>query len=115
MDVDALFRLKGVVEASTQQPTGRPEQGHVASYPRIRSEVRAAIGSELHDEFDRLFPEQLATHGRPWGVQVPQAIGLITQMAGWLGGTIEAAILQQRIQADAAEKAKLAERRTGFG
>jgi len=35
---------------------------------------------------------------------------LINQLAGWLGGIIEAAILDQRIRAEGEERAK----RTGF-
>lgn len=111
MDVGFLLRIKGTLEAATVQSLGRPEQGQAASYPRLRSEVAAALDDgSLRDELDRLFPEELSSKGRPWGVQAGEAVVLMNQLAGWLGGLIEAAVLDQRIQAEAKERAK----RTGF-
>jgi hypothetical protein len=43
--------------------------------------------------------------------QGEEAIVLMKQLAGWHGGLIEEAILEQRILVEAEEKAK----RTGFG
>ena len=112
MDVDFLLRLKGTLEASSVQPHDRPAQAHAQAYPRIRAEVEAALDDDsLREEFDRLFPAELGSAGRPWGAQGEEAIVLMNQLAGWLGGLIEAAILDRRVRAEAEERAK----RTGFG
>lgn len=112
MDVGTLFRLKGVVEAAAQQPTGNLSEAHIFSYRRVRTEVRMAIDPPHGDEFDRLFPEDAAAWdgGGPYGSAATEAIVLMNQMAGWLDGIIQAAVLDQRIRVEAEEKAK----RTGF-
>jgi hypothetical protein len=107
MDVERLMRLKGTVEASKEAPLG---PGLVASFGRIRAEVSEAVGPAYAQELNRLFPEELKTTGQPWGAQATEAQTLLGQMAGWLDGMIEAAILDRRIQADADAKA----RQTGF-
>jgi hypothetical protein len=112
MDVSFLLRMKGLLESSAAQPRGRPGQGHAQAYPRIRAEVEAGLQDEaLRDELDRLFPAELASAQRPWGAQGEEAIVLMNQLAGWLGGLIDAAVLNQRIQAEAEERAK----RPGYG
>jgi hypothetical protein len=111
MDVGLLLRLKGVIEASAAQPTGRPGQAHAEAWPRVRAQVAEAVGDEaLLREMDALFPATLASSGRPWGVQGDEAIVLMNQLGGWIGGLIEEALLEQRIRAEAEERAK----RTGF-
>jgi hypothetical protein len=107
VDVDFQMRMKGALEAAAAMPTGRPGQGHAEAYPRIRAEVAAAIGANtLADELDRLFPAELSTAGRPFGAQGEEAIVLMNQLAGWLGGLIDAAVLDRRIRAEAEERAK---------
>jgi hypothetical protein len=107
-DVGRLLRLKGTIEA--HQPGERPGQGEVQAYMRERDEVVAAVDDSLRDELDRLFPTELATAGQPWGAQAQEAVMLMNRLAGWVGGLIEEAILQQRIEAEARERAK----QTGF-
>jgi hypothetical protein len=109
VDVGTLLRLKGVLEA-TAEPTGRPGQGEAESYPRVRARVAALVDDSLLEELGSLFPEQLSTAGRPWLAQGEEAIVLMKQLAGWLGGLIEEAVLERRIRVEAEEKAK----RTGF-
>jgi hypothetical protein len=111
MDLERVMRLKGAVEASAGVPTAAGGgQGLVDSYPRIRREVAEAVGAGYAEEVERLFPESLQTEGRPWGAQAEEVKALMAQMAGWLDGMIEAAILERRIQAEAEAKA----RKTGF-
>ena len=110
MEVDFLLRIRSALEAATAQPSGRPGQPHAKAYPRLRAEVEQALTDDLRDEFERLFPSSLETTGQPWGKQGEEAIVLMTQLAGWLNGLVEAAILDRRIRAEAEERAK----RTGF-
>jgi hypothetical protein len=99
VDLQTLLRLRGTVEAQTDV-RGSGGQGLVESYPRIRSEVERAIGPDLHDEFSRLFPSELASAGRPWGAQADEVRTLLSQMAGWIGGLVESAMIDQRIEAE---------------
>ena len=48
-------------------------------------------------------------------MQGAEAVLLMRQLAGWLDGQIEAVVLEQRIQAQAAADAAERARRTGFG
>jgi hypothetical protein len=114
MSVEQLLRLKGVLKASAgielQEGAREGGSGLVAAYPRIRAEVIAAVGAKHTAEFERLFPSDLKTTGRPWGTQAEEVKLYFAQMAGWIDGMIESAILDQRIQAEAEAKMK----RVGF-
>ncbi|KKL15011.1 hypothetical protein LCGC14_2509880, partial [marine sediment metagenome] len=90
MDVERLMRLKGTVQATQAESGPASGQGLIAAYPRIREEVCEAVGAELTDELARLFPAELATSGRPWKAQAEEVETLLAQIAGWLGGIIEA-------------------------
>jgi hypothetical protein len=107
VEVERLMRLSGVVKASA---VAEPEAGLADAYPRIRQEVAEAVGDEYVAELDRLFPPELSTAGRPWGVQAAEAKSRMAQLGGWLDGMVDAAVLGQRIQAEAEAKA----RQTGF-
>lgn len=111
MDVGVLLRLKGMCEAALDAPTKATGQAVAASYVRIRAEVGEAIGGEHTEELDRLFPKELETAGRPWGIQAEEAKTLFGQLAGWISGLIEEQLLDRRIRAEAEAKA----RKTGFG
>lgn len=110
MNVDQLLRLKGTLEASEGVALQEGGMGLVAAYPRIRAEVIDAVDEEQRAEFERLFPSELSTDGQPWGAQAGEVKLYVAQMAGWIGGVIESAILDRRIQAEAEAKAK----RVGF-
>lgn len=113
MDVDFLLRMKGVLDASMSESKPLSGQAQAESYLRIRGEVASSLGEDtsLRAEVERLFPSELSSSGRPWGVQGAEAVVLMSQLAGWLSGLIEASILDRRIRAEAEERAK----RTGFG
>jgi len=89
MDVGRLLRLKGTLEA--HQLAGRPGRGEVDAYRSVRAEVASAVDDALLPEFDRLFPTELASAGRPWGVQAQEAVMYMNRLAGWIGGLIEVA------------------------
>ena len=112
MDVAQLLRVKGLVESSLEVPdASRPWQAHAEAYPRVRAQVVSAVaGQGLEEELDALFPHELSSKGQPWAKQGAEAAVLLRQLAGWVGGAIEAAVLEQRIQAEAEARAK----RTGF-
>lgn len=106
MDVEYLLRLKGTLEGSRDTPAQTGGQGLVGSYARVRSEVLDAVATEHRAEFDRLFPVELETTGRPWGTQAEEVKLRFGQMAGWLDGMINGALLDRRIRAEAEAKAK---------
>lgn len=106
MDVDQLLRLKGIIEGSEQASTTIGGQGLVASYGRIREQVGDAISADLTTEFNKLFPAELRTAGRPWGAQAGEVKTLLGQMAGWVGGIVESTLVERRIQAEAEGKAR---------
>jgi hypothetical protein len=110
MNVDQLLRLKGTLQASEGIKRMEGGQGLVSAYPRIRTEVIAAVGDQHTAEFERLFPADLATAGQPWGKQAGEVKLYLSQMAGWIDGMIESTLLDRRIQAEAEAKAK----RIGF-
>jgi hypothetical protein len=97
------MRLRGTVKAAEGAATGA---GLVAAYRRIRWEVVDALRGEFAEELDRLFPLELSTDGQPWGAQAQEVKTLMAQIAGWLDGVIEAAILDRRIEAEAEAKAR---------
>jgi hypothetical protein len=109
MDVSQLLRLKGTLEAVATRDV-RADKGQAESYVRIRAEVARAVEPSLTEELERLFPAELSTAGQPWGVQAQEAMTLMGALSGWLGGIIDGAVLDQRIRAEAEERAK----RTGF-
>jgi hypothetical protein len=110
VDVERLMRLKGTVQAAQATTAATGGEGLIASYPRIHAEVADAVGPDFAEELGRLFPTDLATKGQPWIAQAEEVKSLLAQIAGWLDGMIEAAILDRRIQAEAQAKAK----QTGF-
>jgi hypothetical protein len=114
VDVEKLLRLKGAIEASTEVDYRIAGQALAASYPRLRQQAREAIDESLVEEFDGLFPERLASEGSSWGSQAGEAQGYFTQIAGWLGGAIDGALLDQRIRAEAEAKAAAESKRIGF-
>jgi hypothetical protein len=63
----------------------------VASYRRIRAELIDTLGGEKTDELERLFPEQLESHGRPWGWQGDEVKLRFGQMAGWIEDILDSA------------------------
>jgi hypothetical protein len=103
VSVDKLMSLRAIVEAD-----GVGGQDLVASYSRVRSEMIAAIDAEHRDEFDRLFPVELTTTGKPWKAQEAEVKTRFAQMERWLAGRVEAALAQKQIEAQAAKK-------VGFG
>jgi hypothetical protein len=110
VNVEQLLRLKGTLEASQgidlREGGKGGGRGLVSAYPRIRAEVIEAVGDEHRAEFERLFPPELSTDGQPWGAQAGEVRLYVTQMAGWIGGIIDSALLDKRIQAEAEAKAK---------
>lgn len=86
IDVGRLKRLKGMMEASA---ASEPNPGLVHSYARVRNEMIDALGDMHQAELERLFPEGLASEGRPLGVQSKEVQTHFAQMAGWLGGIIK--------------------------
>jgi hypothetical protein len=68
-----------------------PNPGLVGSYSRIRDDLLDAVEEKHGEEIERLFPAELASDGRPWGVQSAEVQTRFSQMAGWLGGIIEEA------------------------
>lgn len=110
MDIDQLMRLKGMLEGSANIDPMMGGEGLVASYPRIREDVASAIDEADRAELERLFPAELSTAGKPWGAQAGEVKLYLSQMAGWIKGMIDAAVLDRQIQADAEAKAK----RVGF-
>ncbi len=81
VDSGRLRRLKGALEASAGAAASADL---VDSYSRIRAELIDAVGSEYTAELERLFPDQLASAGRPWGAQSDEVKLRFAQMAGWL-------------------------------
>ena len=106
MDVGHLLRLKGIIEGSERADITRGGEGLIASYERVRQQVFEALEPGLTDEFEELFPAELRTTGQPWGAQAGEVKILFGQLAGWIGGIIETALLERRIQAEAEAKAK---------
>jgi hypothetical protein len=103
MSVEKLMSLKAIVGAD-----GVGGQDLVASYARVRAELAGAIGAEDREEFDRLFPVELTTAGKPWKAQEEEVKTRFAQMERWLAGRVEAAVAHKQIEAQAAKK-------VGFG
>lgn len=106
MDLGFLYRLKGTLEGTASHENGnRLGGGYVTAWPRLRREVVQAL-PEHRAEIDRLFPEQLSTSGQAGEQQPEEAIMLLAQLAGWVGGVIAEAEVQQRLAAELAEASK---------
>ena len=105
MDLGLLYRLKGTLEGTASHENGdRLGGGYITAWPRLRREVLAAI-PELRAELDRLFPEQLSTT-EAGESRSEESIMLMAQLAGWIGGVLAEAEVQQRLAAQMAELAK---------
>jgi hypothetical protein len=104
MDLSLLYRLKGALEGTASHENGdRLGSGYVTAWARLRREVVDALPAH-RAEIDRLFPEQLSTQdGEP---QSEESIMLMAQLAGWLGGVLAEAEVQQRLAAQRAEASK---------
>jgi hypothetical protein len=106
MDLSFLYRLKGTLEGTASHENGdRLGGGYVTAWPRLRREVLQAL-PEHRAEIDRLFPEQLSTSSQPPEQQAEESIMFLAQLAGWIGGVIAEAEVQQRLAAELAEASK---------
>ena len=106
MDLGLLYRLKGTLEGTAAHENGdRLGSGYVSAWPRLRREVVDAV-PDHRAEMDRLFPEQLSTGDQAGESQSEESIMLMAQLAGWLGGVIAEAEVQQRLEAQRAEASK---------
>jgi hypothetical protein len=106
MDLSLLYRLKGTLEGTASHENGdRLGGGYLTAWPRLRREVLDAV-PEHRAEVDRLFPEELSTKGKSGEQQSEEAIMLMAQLAGWLGGVISEAEVHQRLAIEAAESSK---------
>jgi hypothetical protein len=104
VDLGKMLRLHGAVKAAADDGPSR-ETRYI--YERTREQVRSAVASDLHAEFDSIFPS----------IQDDTTIVTPTrlkEMAGWLDGIIATETLSQRIKADADAKARAEARRVGF-
>ena len=101
-----LYRLKGTLEGTAAHENGdRLGGGYVSAWPRLRREVVDAL-PDHRAEIDRLFPEQLSTEHQAVESRSEESIMLMAQLAGWLGGVIAEAEVQQRLAAERAEASK---------
>jgi len=106
MDLSLLYRLKGTLEGTAAHENGdRLGSGYVSAWPRLRREVVDAV-PDHRAELDRLFPERLSTEHQAGDPPSEEAIMLMAQLAGWLGGVIAEAEVKQRLEAQRAEAAK---------
>jgi hypothetical protein len=121
LDLGKLLRLKGMVEsAASAVDPAQPESAHAItdSYQRLRAQVGELVGgSDLEGEFTASFPEidvarfeprrgSLIAEGAAALNAAQRARVLLGQLAGWLEGLIVERTLQQRIEAEAAERVK---------
>jgi hypothetical protein len=83
-----------------------------AAYERIRAEVAEAAPDEMRAEFERLFPRTIPRDQAKGGSLHPRiemykqevsstARTLLGQLAGWLGGLIDAAQAEERMRLEA--------------
>jgi hypothetical protein len=89
--VETLMSLKAIVGTG-----GVGGQDLVASYTRVRAELVAAIEGEDRAEFERLFPVELTTTGRPWKAQEEEVRSRFAQMESWLQGRVAVALERLR-------------------
>jgi hypothetical protein len=100
------------------------------SYMRIRTAVLNVLEGDEDEEFRRLLPEIAIVEAPSPGDHMRmvakktmaaepsarEAKNLLDQMAGWLSGIVDIALLDRRIQAEAEANARTAQKpRTGFG
>lgn len=119
-NVEQVVRLKSAIEAACKTvQNDQSEQIALAqeplerSYRTLRTQVRDAVDSELHEEFDALFPENPPdiinrSQGR-LGLMMARALqakALLETMAGWLGGIVDSATEERRLRIEAEEYAK---------
>lgn len=106
-DIAHFLRLRGAIEAAVdavpKDHAATAVSGLVNAYSVLRDEVRGAIDSTFHDEFDRLFPS--LTVPRRSGIgsgfdplasadAANEARTRLKMMGGWLSGFVEAAQLE---------------------
>jgi hypothetical protein len=122
-DLGRITRLKGAVASTADVSEVKPDDAVslVDGYRRLREQVASLVAdTDLRDEFEEMFPDlpefvaQSPTGGRgliEWHnratTEAKKAQRLLSQMSGWLEGVIESQTMPERIQAEAAEKAKL--------
>jgi hypothetical protein len=112
-DVPKLMRLKAAAEAAAKtNPTNTSAAALTQSYQRLRDQMVGYLGQrDEAEEFALLFPDNLVVPpqsrgGGPGAVQLAASTSarlaehaalLLRQMAGWIGGMIDAATFKERI------------------
>jgi hypothetical protein len=84
--------------ASSVEPDAYGTEALVGAYGPLRTEALLVIDEGLRDEFARLFPET-AVQAPDYSAKAREAKLLLDQMAGWIGGIIEEALIGTRIEA----------------
>jgi hypothetical protein len=116
MGVEHLLRIKGTVEAAAGANSREGGEGLIAAYPRLRAEVLNAIDEEHRIEFGRLFPATITPDGAAWFAAAEEVKLTLVLIAGWLDGTIDGALLERRVVAEAqAKAAQQAKQTVGVG
>jgi hypothetical protein len=130
LDLGRLLRVRGMVTGASQvEATHDASIALVRSYTGLRAELLRILEPEtlgdLHDEFERLFPEMdepLPWHtlrGQQGLVELAAAASEarinLQKLQGWIQGLIDELTLDQRMRMEAEEAAKLANKvRPGF-
>lgn len=126
IDVGRFLRLQGAItSALTAVPVeqaARSGEALPTAYARLRGEAIDIIPAKARDEFERLFPEDPLT-ARGWtrgpgyatdtANRANEARAVLGMLAGWLGGFVDEARMEQEAAAYAAARIK-AQRGTGF-
>lgn len=108
MDIGVLLRLKGGIESTLESlGGGDPTNSQAAlasAYGRFRNEALSAVGDAAQPELERLFPD---LHPISSSLNAPavldnyhRARSLMNGLAGWLGGFIEEAQFQVRVESE---------------
>lgn len=106
-DVGRFLRLQGAIDAAAsavpEDHAATAVTALVGSYSALREEVRAAIDTKFHAEFDRLFPvmpvppaPNVRAGFDPFRSAdiANEARTRLRTMAGWLGGFVQEARLE---------------------
>ncbi|MET0427914.1 MAG: hypothetical protein ABW026_05380 [Microvirga sp.] len=91
VDLSKAMRLMYAARAVATGPRGDVTVRYV--YLDIRNQARAGLPSDLHDEFDALFPSSES--------EVPVGVARLSALAGYLEGVVQDATLERRIDAEA--------------
>jgi hypothetical protein len=130
LELGRLLRVKAMIDASVDESNpGDSVHASAEAYVRLHAEISGMVDdTELHDEFDRLFPDEVLPldHAEELGMSLsPQgavragsegrrAQTHLRQLAGWVQGLIEEQLLERRIVAEAEANAKEQAKQVGF-